>query len=97
MSNSERWHARLGHIGEDSMCTMANKELVIGIPRLSVVKETCSTCILGKLARCTFPQETAYRAENILGLIHGDLCGPITPPTPTRKRYIFVLIDGQFF
>lgn len=28
-----------------------------------------------------------------LELVHGDLCGPISPPTPGKKRYVFVLID----
>lgn len=28
-----------------------------------------------------------------LELIHGDLCGPITPSTSGGNRYVFVLID----
>lgn len=34
-----------------------------------------------------------YRATRPLELVHGDLCGPITPPTHAHKRYVFVLID----
>ncbi|GKE42247.1 ribonuclease H-like domain, reverse transcriptase, RNA-dependent DNA polymerase [Tanacetum coccineum] len=26
-------------------------------------------------------------------LVYGDLCGPITPPTPSGKKYIFLLVD----
>jgi transposase InsO family protein len=26
-------------------------------------------------------------------LVHGDLCGPIAPTTPTRSRYFILLID----
>ena len=40
-----------------------------------------------------FPQATTYRATKMLELIHGDLCGPITPSTSAGNRYIFVLID----
>ena len=32
----------------------------------------------------------------MLELVHGDLCGPITPSTSARNRYIFVLIDDHF-
>lgn len=95
VSESARWHARLGHIGRDSMNTMIKKELVIGIPKINVEKETCSYCLLRKQARETLPQETSYHAEHPLELVHGDLCGPITPPTPSRKRCIFVLIDDH--
>ena len=92
-SDSTRWHARLGHIGVDTMKAMINKELVRGMPRIAIEKETCVSCLLGKQARKPFPQATTYRASKPLELVHGDLCGPITPPTPAHKRYIFVLID----
>lgn len=93
--NSIMWHARLGHIGGDSMKAMVSKDLVIGIPKFQVQKETCSSCLLGKQARRVFPQATSFHAEKILELIHGDLCGPITPLTAARNRYIFVLIDDH--
>ena len=92
-SESSRWHARLGHLGTDAMKTMIGKELVIGIPKLKVEKETCESCLRAKQTRHSFPAATSYRASKILELIHGDLCGPITPSTIGRNRYIFVLID----
>ena len=93
LSDSTRWHARLGHIGRDSMAKMIKNDLVTGIPKIEVERETCSSCLLGKQARHSFPQATTYRAERVLDLVHGDLCGPISPLTPSKRRYIFVLID----
>jgi hypothetical protein len=29
----------------------------------------------------------------VLELIHGDLCGPITPMTPSGNRYFILLVD----
>ena len=95
LSESDRWHARLGHIGRNSMKSMIKKELVAGIPSVYIGKETCSSCLLGKQARNAFPKATSYRASRVLELIHGDLCGPITPSTPARNRYIFVLVDDH--
>ena len=65
------------------------------------------SCLFGKQMRQPFPQETSFRAALALELVHGDLCGPITPQTPvhgdlcgpitpqtpSHKRYLFVLID----
>ena len=94
-SESARWHARLGHIGTDTMKTMIRRELVIGIPHINIEKETCGSCLLGKQARHVFRKATQYRAQGVLELIHGDLCGPITLPTAANNRYIFVLIDDH--
>ena len=93
LTESTRWHTRLGHIGKEATKKMIKKDLVYGIPNVEVEKDTCTSCMLGKQARLPFPQASAYRAEKILDLVHGDLCGPISPQTPSAKRYIFVLID----
>ena len=72
---------------------MVYQQLVIGLPKIKVEKETCEACLCGKQTRKPIPVSTSYRAAKALELIHGDLCGPITPPTAGRSRYIFVLID----
>ena len=77
------------------MKTMIRQELVIGMPCISVEKEKCESCLLGKQARHVFPESTQYRASRVLQLIHGDLFGPITPSTPSNNRYVFVLIDDH--
>nr|GEV37836.1 ribonuclease H-like domain, reverse transcriptase, RNA-dependent DNA polymerase [Tanacetum cinerariifolium] len=33
------------------------------------------------------------RSTSPLDLVYGDLCRPITPPTPSGKKYIFLLVD----
>lgn len=88
-----RWHARLGHIATDSMKLMIQKEMVLGIPNIKVERETCQSCLFGKQTRQVFPQSSSFRATKLLELVHGDLCGPISPPTAAKNRYIFVLID----
>lgn len=80
-TESMKWHARLGHVNLETMKIMVNKECVVGIPKLEVNKETCVACLRGKQTRKLFPQATLYRAQSLLELVHGDLCGPITPST----------------
>nr|GEW99452.1 zinc finger, CCHC-type [Tanacetum cinerariifolium] len=40
-----------------------------------------------------FPKKAKTRSTSPLDLVYGDLCGPITPPTPFGKKYIFLLVD----
>ena len=95
LNDSTKWHARLGHINLETIKAMVTKEFVIGIPSAPKEKEICASCMLGKQARQVFPKATTYRASQILELIHGDLCGPISPPTAAKRRYILVLIDDH--
>lgn len=90
-----RWHARLGHISFKTMKNMAISEMVLGLPKLDGEKQMCDSCLVGKQTRHVFPKATSYRATRALELIHADLCGPITPATSGRNRYIFVLIDDH--
>ncbi|XP_013616919.1 PREDICTED: uncharacterized protein LOC106323322 [Brassica oleracea var. oleracea] len=57
-NESSKWHARLGHINFDNIKLMVDKELVTGIPKISITKNTCVSCLLGKQTRRPFPQET---------------------------------------
>ena len=86
---TSKWHSRLGHVGLSNLKIMVNKGLVIGMPRFAVERETCEACLRGKQIRKSFPQETSYRATEVLELLHGDLCGPISPPTAGNNRYVF--------
>lgn len=95
ISDSSRWHGRLGHINYETMKNMISKDLITGIPHIDVEKRICGSCLLGKQARRSFPQATSFRATRLLELIHGDLCGPITPHTSAGNKYIFVLIDDH--
>lgn len=96
VSGSSVWHARLGHINTKKLKLMVETDLVTGISKCpSGEEETCVSCMLGKQTRRPFPQATLFRASKPLELIHGDLCGPISPSTTAHKRYVFVLIDDH--
>ena len=34
-----------------------------------------------------------YYTVEALELVHGDLCGPITPATPSGRKYFILLVD----
>nr|GEZ48741.1 zinc finger, CCHC-type [Tanacetum cinerariifolium] len=87
------WHARLGHLNFESLKSMAQKDLVHGIPTIKHATQNCDVCLIGKHSRAPFPKKAKARSTSPLDLVYGDLCGPITPPTPSRKKYILLLAD----
>ncbi|GJX08294.1 zinc finger, CCHC-type containing protein [Tanacetum coccineum] len=72
---------------------MAQRNLVHGIPTIKHTTQVCDVCLIGKHNRAPFPKKTKARSTSPLDLVYGDLCGPITPPTPSGKKYIFLLVD----
>jgi hypothetical protein len=65
------------------MKKMVRQNLVRGLPELMSAEQPCEACMAGKQRMCSFPAQGWYRVEVVLELVHNDLCGKITPPTPT--------------
>jgi transposase InsO family protein len=87
------WHARIGHLHFAALHKMGCDGLVKGMPLLSQVEQVCEACLAGKHRRSPFPHQAQRRATEVLHLLHGDICGPITPPTPSGNRYFLLLVD----
>ncbi|CAA0841943.1 cysteine-rich RLK (RECEPTOR-like protein kinase) 8 [Striga hermonthica] len=85
------WHARFGHLSFDALGRLRN--MVRGLPHIEHVGELCDSCLAGKQRRLPFPKATKYHAADVLELVHGDLCGPITPATHGGRRYFLLLVD----
>lgn len=76
------WHSRLGHVNFPAMILMSKHKLVKELPTITQPKEICTGCLMSKQTRKPFPSQTSYRAKKaILELVHGGLCGPISPET----------------
>jgi hypothetical protein len=88
-----RWHSRYGHLNFRGLKRLFEGELVKGLPHIDHVNQVCDSCLAGKQRRATFPTVAKFRTEEKLELVHGDLCGPVTPATPGGKRYFFLLVD----
>lgn len=88
-----RWHTRFGHLNFPALQKLARNGLVRGLPELQSPGELCEGCLIGKQKRTPFPEVARERAMRPLELVHGDLCGPITPATPGGKKYFLLLVD----
>jgi hypothetical protein len=72
---------------------MAREIMVCGLPTVEHVDHLCEACLAGKQRRSPFPQKSQFRAKDQLELVHADMCGPISPPTPGGKKYFMLLVD----
>jgi hypothetical protein len=59
------------------------------------IDQLCDGCLAGKQRRAPFPEEAKFRAQEALELVHGDLCGPISPATPGGRKYFLLLVDAM--
>ncbi|RLN23644.1 hypothetical protein C2845_PM07G28310 [Panicum miliaceum] len=88
-----RWHDRFGHVSFNALWRMSRHKMVRGLPELKHMDQLCDVCITTKHRRTPFPKQANFRAEGCLDLVHGDVCGPITPATPGGRRYFLLLVD----
>ena len=87
------WHARYSHLNFRSLRDLGAQQMVEGMPLIQRAEQVCDGCALGKQHRTLFPKASAYRATVGLELVHGDLCGQITPPTPGGKSFFLLIVD----
>ena len=90
---SQLWHRRYGHLNYKGLRTLQTKGMVQGLPAIEIKDELCTGCLVGKQHREPIPKRSSWRADQALGLIHADICGPITPVSYGNKRYILCFID----
>lgn len=89
-----QWHRRLGHRDPKAIRKMEADGLVEGMKIVNCnIKESCETCIKGKMTRLPFPKQSTCSSKAPLDLIHTDVCGPMQTATANGKRYIVTFID----
>ena len=88
------WHARLCHLGPQNMSQMVSKGMVTGLtlPSGGDDAEFCEPCVLAKQHREPF---TASKSTPKSGLIHSDLCGPITPLSSGGNAYFLTVLEDE--
>ncbi|CAI7875697.1 unnamed protein product, partial [Closterium sp. NIES-54] len=93
-STPNRLHARLAHVGVDTIKSSAKYDVATG---LNIKPSTgadllCVSCIGGKLARHTFPDKGSD-VEEALVVMHIDLCGPFQVAAKDGSLYFLLLKD----
>ena len=84
------WHARLGHVNNRSIYRMVNLNL---LPKFDVnIHNKCEICTESKFARQSF-KSVQERLNELLSLIHSDLCDFKAIPSRGGKNYFITFID----
>ena len=87
------WHAIYGYLNFNALRELDRKKMVHGLPRIDHIDQLCDVSLVGKQRRVSFPSAATFRADKPLALVHADLCGPISPPTPAGNRYFLLVAD----
>ncbi|KAL8115814.1 hypothetical protein AgCh_022349 [Apium graveolens] len=82
----------LGHISENRLRTLHKERLLDPFDFESY--PTCESCLLGKMTRSPFSGHEE-RAADFLGLVHTDVCGPISTQAMGGFSYFITFIDDR--
>ncbi|GBM24053.1 Retrovirus-related Pol polyprotein from transposon TNT 1-94 [Araneus ventricosus] len=91
----EIWHKRLRHLNQQYMIQMKS---VIDFNLNSNFQ--CDSCDLGKITRKFHPPITNDQSNDVLELIHADLCGPVHVESLGGSKYFLIIVDdysGMYF
>jgi hypothetical protein len=89
------WHARLGHVGFETVSRAAHNSATIGIDLTThTIFCNCHTCLLQIASRRPMQGSLVKRTSVIGDVIQPDLAGPM-PPTTNGYKYVQSFIDGR--
>jgi ABC-type transport system involved in cytochrome c biogenesis ATPase subunit len=70
-TSAELWHKRLGHMSEKGMQALAHMFL---LELKGITLKPCEYCFAGKQHRVAFRTRPSHHAENVLDIVHTDIC-----------------------
>lgn len=89
------WHRRYGHIGEQNLKGLANSKLVEQFDyNSSRDLGFCESCIGGKQHRSPF-DSSERQTEDLLELVHSDVCGKISDKSIGGAQYFLTFTDDK--
>lgn len=94
MNNLDMWHRRLGHLNENDLRALATSQKVHGFDVKSGTKlSPCTICLSEKQTKTGFEKNKGIYANNILEIVHSDVCGPMPVASHSKYRYFVTFID----
>ncbi|WJX29428.1 hypothetical protein P8452_18069 [Trifolium repens] len=90
LNPSYLWHCRLGHINEKRISKLHKDGFLESFDYESY--DTCRSCLIGKMTKAPFTGK-GERANDLLALIHTDVCGPLNIPARGGFSYFITFTD----
>ena len=69
--------------------------MVEGLPVIKNYHIECVACALGKQHQNEFPNHEEKRQNELLELIHTDVCGPMQTRSLSGARYFLIFVDDR--
>ena len=89
------WHKTLCHVNFDNLVNIRNNRRVRGILSLKKPKmEMFKQCQIEKMGKTSFKSKN-YNTEEVLELVHIDLCGPIGTTCYNGENYFILFVDDH--
>ncbi|RVW37000.1 Retrovirus-related Pol polyprotein from transposon TNT 1-94 [Vitis vinifera] len=88
-NSSILWHRRLGHISRERIERLVKEGILQNLDFTDF--HVCVDCIKGKQTKHT--KKGATRSNELLEIIHTDICGPLSVPCFTGDKYFITFID----
>ena len=87
------WHKRLCHVNFDNLIKIRKKKRVRDIPSLRKPDMgLCKNYQIGKMGMSSFKSKN-YHSEEVLELVHTNLCGPIGIESYSGDKYFILFVD----
>ncbi|KAM1747093.1 hypothetical protein ACFX11_013661 [Malus domestica] len=92
VNQEKMWHLKLGHVNLEKIHKMSKDGYIhpLGNDRMG----TCECCLKGKMTKSPFIGK-GERATEILGLIHTDVCGPMSTTSRGGFSYYITFTDDH--
>ncbi|KAK1440871.1 hypothetical protein QVD17_06703 [Tagetes erecta] len=84
------WHCRFGHISKARLKRLQSDGILESTGPDSF--DDCESCLAGKLTKHPFTH-VGERANDLLALIHTDVCSPFRTMSRNHERYFVTFID----
>ncbi|CAI7769375.1 unnamed protein product [Closterium sp. NIES-54] len=95
-STPDRLRATLAHVGMHTIRSSEKHEVATGLDLKSAsgADLPCVSCVGGKLAQHAFPDQGSD-ADDVLAVVHVDLCGPFRVAAKDGSLYFLLLKDRK--
>lgn len=88
------WHQRLGHLNDQHLHDIAQKQLATGITLPKNTKPSfCEGCVEGKLHRKPLKSVGGNQSSSKLELVNSNVCGPMQTESIGGWKYFVTFID----
>ena len=90
------WHRGYGHLGARNLERIA-KEQLVGRFDYETKKESsfCEPCVDGKQSTLPFPKTGGERSDELLSIVHSDVCEKTETKSLSGAEYFVTFIDAK--